>query len=80
MIHATRAAHSNSLKPYEPGAFSAPLNPLYRQICNGREMLVNGSFRYRSFDKDKVLPYGWKTTGTAAVSVAAPSAKPHPPG
>ena len=68
MIHGTRAAHGGSLKPYEPGAFGAPLNPLYREFCNGREMLVNGSFRYRNFDKGKTIPYGWQIRGEATVS------------
>ena len=68
MIHATRAEHGDSYKPNEPGAFDAPFNPLYREICGGTELLVNGSFRYRDFEEEKAIPYGWRTDGEAVVS------------
>ena len=67
MIHATRAAHGSSLKPREPNAFSSSLNPLYREICTGTEMLVNGSFRYCRFDGEKPAPHGWLVSGEAVV-------------
>lgn len=72
MIHGTRAAHGDSLKPEEPGAFSSALTPLYREICNGTEMLTNGSFRYRDFADGKFIPYAWPAIGGVAVVEGEP--------
>lgn len=72
MIHGTRAAHGDSLKPGEPGAFSSSMTPLYRQICNGSEMLINGSFRYRDFANGKFIPYAWSVIGEEAVVEGEP--------
>ena len=68
MMNATRAAHGGSSKLWEPGAFGPTLSPLFREACRGTELLVNGSFRYRNYDKGKWTPYGWKITGEATVS------------
>ncbi|MBO4648552.1 MAG: acetylxylan esterase [Lentisphaeria bacterium] len=68
MMNATRAAHGGSSKQWEPGAFGPTLSPLFREACRGTELLVNGYFRYRNYDKGKWTPYGWKISGEATVS------------
>ncbi|MBQ9338197.1 MAG: acetylxylan esterase [Lentisphaeria bacterium] len=68
MMNATRAAHGGSTKPYEPGAFGPTLSPLFREALRGTELLVNGAFRYRAYEKGKMIPYAWKIAGEATVS------------
>ena len=61
MIHGVRASHGSSLLIGESGAFSAGDDPLCREVCRGKEMLINGSFDYRRNGKDgQLLPWGWE--------------------
>ena len=64
MIHGVRASHGASLLIGDPGAFSAGDDPLCRETCNGKEMLINGSFDYRKSGKGRyagqLVPWGWE--------------------
>ena len=69
ILHGIYAAHGGSLVAGDNSAFGACNSILYREKVSGRELLVNGDFRYQlpvKNPKGKFLPFAWHVKGANA--------------